>query len=356
MFFYVNILSMKFFIFGSTGDLAKRKIVPALSHIPIHNLEIIALGRRDFVDQTYNEFVCEGGMCFNHLDKKPEYNKIEFKDEIICEKCIEKLDKDNINFFYSAMPPQNIEIILEYIGKIKKSGYKVKILVEKPFGEDLESAKHLKYVVQKENLIEDIFISDHYVFKDEILELNKPHFKKIKIVSLEKVGLENRAGYYNNVGALKDMVQNHFLNIIFKLIDNPEEDFKDFEIISFKKGQYGDGESIGYVKELGEKSNTETFVKILLKTKTKEIEFITGKKFNEKKSFIEIDDKKIILDNEKNSYERLLLDFLSETKTNFPTIDKTILSWEIIEKIQSKKTDLKYYPENLDSKDISLIF
>ena len=87
---------MKFFIFGSTGDLARRKIVPALSHIPIHNLEIIALGRRDFVDQTYNEFVCEGGMCFNHLDKKPEYNKIEFKDEIVCEKCIEKLDKNNV--------------------------------------------------------------------------------------------------------------------------------------------------------------------------------------------------------------------------------------------------------------------
>lgn len=340
---------MKLFIFGSTGDLVKRKIVPALSHIPIHNLEIIALGRRDLIDQSYNKFICEGEMCFNHLEKKPEYNKIEFKDEIICEKCIEKLDKNNINFFYSAMPPQNIEMILEYIGKIKRNNYKIKLLIEKPFGEDLESAKHLKDVIKKENLVEDVFISDHYVFKDEILELNKPNFKKIKIVSLEKVGLENRISYYNNVGALKDMVQNHFLNIILKLIDNPKEEFKDFKIISFEKGQYGDGKSIGYVKELGEKSNTETFVKILIKTKTKEIEFVTGKKFNKKISFIEIDGRKIILDNEKNSYERLLIEFLSERKTNFPTVEKTILSWEIIEKIQSKKTNLKYYPENIDT-------
>ena len=340
---------MKFFIFGSTGDLVKRKIVPALSNIPLPDLEIIALGRRDFIDNSsYNDFICESGMCFNHLNKKPEYNKIDFKDEIVCEKCIEKLEKKNTNFFYSAMPPQNIEIIIEYVGKIKKNGYKVKLLIEKPFGENLESAEYLKKVIEKENLLEDIFISDHYVFKDEIINLSKLDFKKIKIVSLESVGLENRIGYYDGAGALKDMVQNHFLNIIFKLIDNPEEEFENFNIISFERGQYGNGENIGYVKELGKSSNTETFIKILLKTKTKEIEFVTGKKFNEKVSFMEIDGKKITLDNKKNSYEKLIFDFLSERKNNFPTIDKTILSWKIIDKIKSVETKLKYYSEGLD--------
>ncbi|MFA5934526.1 MAG: hypothetical protein WC827_01410 [Candidatus Paceibacterota bacterium] len=340
---------MKFFIFGSTGDLVKRKVVPALSNIFMPDLEIIALGRRDFIDESYNAFICESGMCFNHLNKKPEYNKIDFKDEIVCEKCIEELDKENTNFFYSAMPPQNIEIILEYVGKLKKSGFKVKILIEKPFGGDLESAENLKKVIEKVNLVEDVFISDHYVFKDEILKLKKTNFKKIKIVSLENVGLENRVGYYDDVGALKDMVQNHFLNIVFKLIDNPEEEFENFEIISFEKSQYGNGKDIGYIKELGKDSKTETFVKILLKTKTKEIEFITGKKFNKKISFIEIDGEKTIINNEKNSYEVLISEFLAEKKINFPTVDKTILSWKIIDKIKSQKTELKYYPENIDA-------
>jgi len=341
-------LNMKFFIFGSTGDLVKRKVVPALSNIFIPDLEIIALGRRDFIDESYNDFICESGMCFNHLNKKPEYNKIDFKDKIICDKCIEELDKEKTNFFYSAMPPQNIEIILEYVGKLKRDGFKVKILIEKPFGRDLESAENLKNIIEKVNLVEDVFISDHYVFKDEILKLKKINFKKVKIVSLESIGLENRVGYYDSVGALKDMVQNHFLNIIFKLIDNPEEEFKDFKIIYLERAQYGNGKDIGYVKELDKNSETETFVKIKLKTKTKEIEFITGKKFNKKISFIEIDGEKTIINNEKNSYEVLISEFLSKKKTNFPTVDRTILSWRIIDKIKSQKTELKYYPENLN--------
>ena len=339
---------MKFFIFGSTGDLVKRKIVPAISNIFLPELEIIALGRKDFIDESYINFICESGMCFDNLNKKPEYDKIDFKDEIVCEKCMEKLDKENTNFFYSAMPSQSIEIILKYVGKIKKNGFKVKILIEKPFGEDTESAEYLKDIIKKENLTEDVFISDHYIFKDEILKLKKRDFKKIKIVSLENVGLENRAGYYDTAGALKDMVQNHFLNIVFKLMSNPEEEFEDFKIISFKKAQYGNGKDIGYVKELGKNSETETFVKIQLKTKTKEIEFITGKKFNEKTAFIEIDGEKIILDNTKNSYEKLILDFLAEKKENFPTIEKTILSWKIIDKIKTQETKLEYYPENSD--------
>jgi glucose-6-phosphate 1-dehydrogenase len=343
---------MKFFIFGSTGDLVKRKIVPALSKINIPNLEIIALGRKDFENDSYNFFVCESGQCFTNFNKKPEYAKISIDKEIVCEKCISKIDKNDTNFFYSAMPPQNIEQIINYVGNLKKEGYKVKLLIEKPFGENLESALLLEKKIIENDLLNDVFISDHYVFKDEILNLNQRDFNNIKIVSLEEVGLENRITYYDNVGALKDMVQNHFFNIIFKLIDKPEEEFKNFEITNFIRGQYGDGEKIGYTKELGKKSETETFVKLNLKTNNKTIEFITGKKFDKKETFIEINNNKIIIDNNKNSYEKLLSDFLKNNLESFPTIKNSILAWKIIDKIEQNKTKLTFYKEKTNFEEI----
>ncbi len=343
---------MKFFVFGSTGDLVKRKIVPALSRINIPDLEIIALGRKDLEDNTYHSFVCENGQCFDNFNKKPEYTKISIDKEVICKECIKKIDKENINFFYSAMPPQNIEQIINYIGKLKNEGYKVKLLIEKPFGENLESALLLEKRIIENNLTEDVFISDHYVFKDEILNLDKKDFNKIKILSLEEVGLENRISYYDNVGALKDMVQNHFFNIIFKIISDPEKEFKNFDITNFTRGQYGDGKNTGYVKELGKDSETETFVKLILNTNNREFEFITGKKFDKKETFIEIDNNKILIDNNKNSYEKLLSDFLKNNLNNFPTIKNSILAWKIIDKIEKNKPKLIFYKEKVCIEDI----
>lgn len=336
---------MKFFVFGSTGDLVKRKIVPALSKINIPDLEIIALGRKDFEDNSYHSFICESGQCFNNFNKKPEYTKISIDKEVVCEECIKKIDKENVNFFYSAMPPQNIEQIINYIGKLKRDGYKVKLLIEKPFGENLESALFLEKRIIENNLTLDVFISDHYVFKDEILNLDKKDFNKIKIVSLEEVGLENRISYYDNVGALKDMVQNHFFNIVFKMISDPEKEFENFNIVNFTRGQYGNGKDNGYVKELCKDSETETFVRLILNTNNRKFEFITGKKFDKKETFIEIDNNKIIIDNNKNSYEKLLSDFLQNNLENFPTIKNSILAWKIIDKIEKNKPELIFYKE-----------
>jgi len=343
---------MKLFIFGSTGDLIKRKVVPAFSLMDMPDLEIIALGRKDLTHEDYHDFVCESGMCFDHLKEKPKYSKVNFEDEIKCEKCLEHLDKIDINFFYSAMPPKSTEIILKYIGELKHQGLKVKVLIEKPFGYNLENAKLLKKVAEEENLFGDIFISDHYLFKKEVGEIVKRDFKKLKIVSLESVGLEKRIGYYDEIGALKDMIQSHFFNIAFKLVDNPEEEFKDFEIVSLNMGQYGNGNNDGYVKELGKKSDTETFVNLKIKTKTKEFEFITGKKFDKKVGFIQIDDKKIEFGEDNHSYKNLFLDFFAGKKEVFTTIDDSILAWEIIKKVEENKPNLEYYKENSKVEDV----
>ncbi len=343
---------MKFFIFGSTGDLVKRKIVPALSKINLPDLEIIALGRKNLENNSYNSFICKDSQCFSNFNKQPEYTKISIEKEVVCEECIKKIDKNDTNFFFSALPPQNIEQIINYVGNLKKDNYKVKLLIEKPFGENLKTAENLEKSIRDNGLVEDVFISDHYIFKDEVLNINKKNFCAIKIVSLEEVGLENRITYYDEVGALKDMVQNHFFNILFKILKNPEDEFKHFEIIDFIRGQYGNGKNEGYVREINKKSDTETFIKLKIKTKTKVIEFITGKKFNKKEFYIEIDGNVINIDNKNNSYEKLLLDFFNDKKENFPTIKNTILAWNIIENIEKNKTKLIYYKEKSTIKDL----
>ncbi|HTY44133.1 MAG TPA: hypothetical protein VMC80_02735, partial [Patescibacteria group bacterium] len=261
---------MKLFIFGSTGDLVKRKIIPAFAGLKLEELEIIALGRQDFTNEMYEDFISKD-KWFRNFRKKPVYHRIDFSREIICEKCEEFLDNTENNFFYIAMPPDLIGKILDYLGRIKKKGFKIKILIEKPFGKNLEDAKKLKRIINEKNLSEDIFLSDHYLFKEEIAGLKKTNFRKIKIVSLEKVGLENRT-YYDDVGALRDMIQSHFLNIVFRLLENPEKEFSHFEIEEYKRAQYGNGKDKGYAKELGKKSDTETFAKVRLKTKDREFE------------------------------------------------------------------------------------
>ena len=338
---------MKLFIFGSTGDLVKRKVIPAFIKLKLNDLQIIALGRKDFTNETYENFIC-GDKCFKNFKNKPIYHKIEFNGEIICKKCDELLDKSGNNFFYIAMPPNFIERVLIYLGKIKERGFKIKILIEKPFGENLGNAKNLKNMIIKKNLNEDIFISDHYLFKEEVVGLKKMDFKHIKIVSLEEVGLENRI-YYDEVGTLNDMIQSHFLNIVFKLLKNPRKEFSDFEVLEYIRKQYGNGKDSGYVKELGKKSNTETFVKVKLKTKNKEFEFITGKRFDKKIGFIEVNGKRISLESFKDPYAHLFLDFFSQYRKKFTTLNNSLLAWEIIERIESKKQKLEHYPEGASS-------
>ncbi|MFA6551997.1 MAG: hypothetical protein WCT19_00680 [Candidatus Paceibacterota bacterium] len=342
---------MKLFIFGSTGDLVKRKIVPAFVELNssgeasnLNNLEIIALGRREFTDEMYHGFICNG-ECFKNFKIKPKYKKVEFGKYIKCEDCDDHLSKTEPNYFYSAMPPKNTEQIIQYLGRIKGKGFKVKALIEKPFGVSLKEAVKLKELAKKYKLTDDILISDHYLFKEEVLPLKPKDFKKVKIVSLESVGLEKRISYYDEAGALQDMVQSHFLNIAFKLLQNPEKELGEIEVLEYIRGQYGDGKLKGYVKDLGKHSETETSCHIYFRAGEKHFEFVTGKKFDKKLSYIEIDGKKIHFNSEKNPYSRLFQDFFADRKESFATLEQSILGWQVANEIEKKKPELKYYDE-----------
>lgn len=332
---------MKLFIFGSTGDLVKRKIIPAFRELQIDDLEIIALGRKDFNQETYQGYVCNDQKCFDDFEIKPQYHKIEFGEALICEHCGEFLERNKINYFYSAMPPHNTASIMRYLGKLKREGFQIRALLEKPFGTSLEDALNLKEIAKIEGIADDIYISDHYLFKEEIIKIHPRNFNKLKIVSLEKVGLENRISYYNDVGAFKDMVQSHFFNITFKILGKSLLDLNNFEVKKYERGQYE-----GYVNELGLDSETETFVRVVIAGEDKEFEYITGKKFNEKVSFVEIDGEKIDLISERNSYVDLFINFFAGKKDSFPSLDDAIKAWKITIEIELKRSPVFKYKSN----------
>lgn len=334
----------RIFIFGSTGDLVKRKVLPALFDLPGFDVEIIALGRRDLTTKTYWDFVT-GGKQPQNTRGNHAYLKVNLESDDVCEDCNKYLSKKSTNYFYSALPPQNTSAIIGYLDKIKRQGYKVKLLTEKPFGNSLADALRLRKIIKQKKMEGDVLISDHYLFKKEIVDLKHRPFKKLKIVSLEAVGLESRAGYYDDTGALKDMIQSHFLNIAFKLVGNPQKEFKNFNVTRYERGQYGDGKTTGYAHDLGKRSNTETFVHVIIKTDHKEFEFITGKKFSEKLGYLSLDDRIIRFNHHDNPYSRILKDFFLGKKSEFATIESSIIGWQLTEAIQKKESPLAFYPE-----------
>jgi len=329
---------MKLFIFGSTGDLVKRKILPSLESMPIKNLEIYAIGRRDLNTKSYLDLACE--KCSPEFKKKIRYIQIDYNKDNFLEKFLEYLDKKEINYFYVALPPQMYKQILEKLAELKQKRIIIRILLEKPFGSNLKEAKELASLINKKNLNEEIFLSDHYLFKKEIRNLKEREFKKLEIRSLEKIGLEGRVNFYDEIGALKDMIQSHLMNILFKLVKTSE--LKNYTIEYYFRAQYGDGKSKGYIKDLGKDSETETFAYLVLRTKDKEIILATGKALDEKIISINIDEQLIIVKDDK-SYENLLNDFFAGKKDDFPDINDAILSWEIIEKALTIKSKLGYY-------------
>jgi glucose-6-phosphate 1-dehydrogenase len=322
---------MKLFVFGSTGDLFKRKVIKAIKDIK--NLEIIALGRKNLTHEQYFEETCP--TCDEEIKKRTMYLPISFLDKIQCIGCQDHFSKEEINYFYVALPPSKIIETLEYINSVKKTGHKVKVLIEKPFGASLEEAEKIKNFIEEENFEEDIFLADHYLFKENIRNIEHTNFRELKIVSLEKIGVEKRA-FYDDVGAVNDMVQSHLLNVLIKIIG-----FEKINSLIVKEVKFGQYKS--YSEEIEKKSNTETYAKIKLEFNDCEIEIKTGKNFPKKENYIEIDDKKTEVDSGKEAYLQMLEDFLDNKREKFPSIEQAIRCWKLVNKIKEFKSELEYY-------------
>jgi len=348
-----------FTIFGGTGDLAARKLIPALYNMYLDNympeeFTIVGLGRTEYKDEAFREILLEGINKFSRsgkakADKWKAFSKNiiylqsdatkekTYKDlEAIIEERDQKWSESATIIHYLSVAPQFFPIISENISKIKMGGGKDKcrVVIEKPFGHDLESAKELNNLLSALFDETQIYRIDHYLGKETVQNImafrfanalfepiwNRNYIDHVQISVTEDIGVEDRGGYYDGSGALKDMVQNHILQVLCLIAMEPPVSFNADEVRNRRvdvlrairkfgheevkhntvRGQYTGGwvegkEVVGYREEKGvnPKSNTETFAALKFfidNWRWQNVPFYvrTGKRMHQKSSVISI--------------------------------------------------------------------
>lgn len=239
-------------IFGASGDLTKRKLVPAIYSLFIQKLLpkkfiLLGLSRTNYSDEQFRDKMksaisefdeSEDGSKIDEFIKHIYYMSFDSEKGDEYENLKEKLkklrDEKEINgntVFYLSTPPELYSVIPKYLAQVnlndQSDGWK-RIIIEKPFGTDLESAIKLKNELLEDWLEEQIYRIDHYLGKETVQNLlvtrfsngifeplwNRNYIHHIEVTSAESIGVEKRGGYYDSSGALKDMVQNHLLHIV----------------------------------------------------------------------------------------------------------------------------------------------
>ncbi|MFT4177299.1 MAG: glucose-6-phosphate dehydrogenase [Luteolibacter sp.] len=251
-------------IFGATGDLTHRKLVPALYNLAVDGelptgVKIIGFARRNKTDAEFragledlNRKVSRSGhddTVWNPFIESVSYHTAEFHDQEGYKSLAEKLDaidaerggKGN-RLFYIASAPEFFDEILINLKKAglnrAKEGW-ARVIVEKPFGTDLATAKHLNRIVNDTFHEKDTYRIDHYLGKETAQNImvlrfanaifeplwNRKYISQIQITCAENLGMEGgRGGYYEKSGALRDMVQNHLLQLLSLIAMEPPTD------------------------------------------------------------------------------------------------------------------------------------
>src|SRR5579885_3592680 len=274
-------------IFGATGDLTKRKLLPALYNLALENplpagFSVVAVARRPFTDEQWRQYVKDAINEFSRnrpvnpavwetFSRGLFYHQTEFHDLAGYERLgqlLHRIDHERgINgnhLFYLATSPEYYPDIIQRLGQSRlahkdgaghalaashrghnhldqhnnrangevdgdeAAGGWTRVIIEKPFGHDLESAKELNRKVLRVFNEDQVYRIDHYLGKETVQNIlvfrfsngifepiwNRRYIDNVQITVAEQVGLEGRAGYYEGAGALRDIVQNHMLQLL----------------------------------------------------------------------------------------------------------------------------------------------
>jgi len=314
-------------IFGGTGDLTYRKLMPALYNLAYggmlpQDFAVISVGRRDMDDARYRDSVYEAISRFSRFNvdnniwegikDRIYYQRFDFSDDegySKLDKFLKSLDekynaKGN-RVYYLAVAPEYFGVIVDKLKAHHMEGGDDapwrRLLIEKPFGSDLKTSRELNEKIRMAFRERDIYRIDHYLGKEMIQNImvvrfanalfepvwNGRFIDNIQISSTETLGVENRGGYYEKAGALRDMVQNHMLQLLtltameppvslhteairdekVKVLRSIERFTPETALRNVVRGQYGRGkaggkELPGYREEerVSPSSNTETYL------------------------------------------------------------------------------------------------
>ncbi|MGC1300658.1 MAG: glucose-6-phosphate dehydrogenase, partial [Alloacidobacterium sp.] len=312
-------------IFGASGDLTKRKLLPALFHLEQQGLlpaefAIVGVARRD-LKSTFAADMKDGILKFGGVKQddsriddfieKVDYHEMNFDDDAgyaDLKAMLEKIDKERgtegNRLFYLAVAPEYFSDIINRLGEhgmAHPQKGRARVIIEKPFGHDLESARELNDEVNKVFDEEQIFRIDHYLGKETVQNIlvfrfangifepiwNRNFIDHVQITAAENIGIEGRGPFYEKAGALRDVVQNHVMELLSFVAMEPPVSFeansvrgekvkvwraiKPIPIENTVRGQYAlgmaDGQQVqGYREEdrVDPNSSTETYAALKL--------------------------------------------------------------------------------------------
>ncbi len=368
-------------IFGASGDLAKLKLFPAIyslaeqGYLP-KEFHIIGYARTKMSKEKFHaEFSESIKNYFKKNKKNPDekilkellthisylsgqYNKLDdFKN---LRRHISKISNNQelTTLAYFSVPPQVFQDIIGNLGKTKRHEKEdLRLILEKPFGEDTDSARELFHFVARYFNEQNVYLLDHYLGKSAVQSLlhlrhsnrlinmmmKGPEVANIQITAFEKIGVTSRAGYFDQVGTIKDMIQSHLLQILalitmsIPITENTASLHREkYSILSALKfiesrknialGQY---ESYTQEQAVPKHSETETFAAIRLFIDRESwyktpIYIRTGKKLHEKHTYIVVELKKFAFQPKEEEPNRLIFELQPDESINIRLVNREI--------------------------------
>jgi glucose-6-phosphate 1-dehydrogenase len=306
-------------VLGASGDLTRRKIFPALYALAFRRLlperfAVLGAARSQWTDAEFREQMeaavrefCRDEFrpdVWDRLAEATSYLPLDFEHHAAgaeIARSLSEIDEEQgtqgNRVYYLAVPPNAMPMLVEELGERRSTGGWTRLIVEKPFGRDQASARELNELIQSRFTEEEVFRIDHYLGKETVQNMaalrfangifepiwNRQFIDHVQITVAESIGIEGRSGYYEQAGAIRDIFQNHMLQLVALTAMEPPTDFTADSVRNEKvkvlkaihtpgpkhvvRGQYGSGyvegiEVPGYREEpdVDPASTTETYV------------------------------------------------------------------------------------------------